>query len=592
MRGLLLALGVLALGHCGGEVASERLAMRSSALGLPSALYTTTPSANLSWTGASPKLFEIESTSALIPPGADTVNCPEGRMYMSHGRGDAFGGVSRLVDRLPLLSNPQTHVVAGPVSNGATPGTDQIIDEYPTLPSDTILGAFKFCLGGSCSCISGGTAPRYLRSGTDTYTVRAGPSTILQMVAAMEYKPGNISSDCHPLPVKAVNIVRRSTNCGVNWTTSVLNAGGFESKFYSNADLPYMYVDRNDTSRVFIVGGSGPPVAGVLGQVLWKSSDNGQTWTPKYSPKNSSGTTAYLSAYAMTSTSAGTLVLAGCGPSSGNSNDAGLFVYYSKDDGEFWEGPLTQPIGVSNCGSIFGSADSFNANYMPGYLKRKPHGGAGTYVSLSRVKPSGNFSTVRMAYTSRENDSGGVSTSQRQVMKIVGIDVPSPGGPPVLGGMTTTATIRPAGLDDSIFIGTYIETDAFGPATETDTAMFWWLEGRHSDDSYTGKYFFHTGPSTFSRTYQLTTNADGSPFRWVYNVPSCRNDTPGGGPPDGNGYTNLGHWMCWLGEYERGAFWYEGAANKLHFAPQWTGSSPGVTGTHNYYHFNEITVTP
>lgn len=588
---LLLTLAALTLGSCGHNSADDELGTRSAALGTPTALYTATPNANLSWTGATPNLFEIESSSAIIPPGVDTTNCPNGRMFMNHGRSDAVAGVSRLVDSLPLLSNPQAYVV-GPISNGAAPGSGTIVDEYPTLPSDTVPSGVKACFGTTCSCVWGNTVPKYLRGATDAYTVRAGTSTVLQMVAAMSYKQGNVASNCQAVPDKAVNIIRRSTNCGVNWTTSVLNANGYEGKFFSNADLPFMYVDRNNTNRVFVVGGSGPALGGVSGQVVWKSSDNGQTWTPKFSPKTSGGSTVFLSAFAMTSTSAGTIVLAGCGPSSGNSNDAALYVYYSVDGGEFWSGPITQPSFVSNCGSIFGSADSFNANYMPGHLKRKPHGGAGPYVSLSRVKPSvsANYTTVRMAYTMRENDSGGVSTSQRQVMRIIGIEVPKPGGV-IASDMYNVGTVRPAGPDDSIFIGTYIETDAFGPATETDAALFWWLEGRRSDDSYTGRYLLHTGPRTLSSTYQLTTNADGTPFRWNYNV-YCKNDTTGGGPPDANGYTNIGHWMCWMGEYERGAFWYESAANKLHFAPQWTSSNPGTSGLHNFYRFNEIAVTP
>lgn len=498
---------------------------------------------------------------------------------MSHGRSDAVAGVARRVDSMSLLDNPQASVQSGPVGASSVPVGNQIINEYPTFPSDTIPVGFKTCFSGTCSCIFTGTVPKYVRGATDTFTVRAGPSTVLQMAAAMSFKQGNPDSNCLALQDKAVNIIRRSTNCGMSWTTSVLNAGGFDNKFFSNADMPFMYVDRNNTNRIFLAGGSGPPIAGVSGVVIWRSDDNGQTRVPKFTPKVA-GDHMKFSTYAMTSTSAdGTIVFAGCAESNSESNDAPLYVYYSVNHGEQWVGPVAQPASVSNCGFVRPDASAANSNSMPGRLMRVP----GNFLSVSRVKPSSgaNYSSVRIMYSARENDSQGVATSQRQVAKIVGVNVPKPGVSGVTAALSNLHTLRPSYPDDSIFLATYIETDAFGPAIESDAALLWWLEGGFDDFSsanyYSTYYRIQSSQRTFSPTYLLGTIPDlnGGQLFWEYNK-IC---TPAGG--------------CWLGEYERGAFWYEPSANKLHFWAAWPAKNLSIsTALHSHYLFNEVQVTP
>ncbi|MCS6902061.1 MAG: sialidase family protein [Myxococcales bacterium] len=313
------------------------------------ATYPSTSAAKLTWTGASPPLFEAESASAVIPPGVDPIHCPEGRLFMGHGRSDAVAGVARRVDRLSLLDDPQASILPGPVRAASIPVGNQIVDEYPAMPTDTVPVGEKICVDGSCFCEFTGTVPRFLRGATDTFTVRAGTTTILQMVAAMGYRMGDVDSDCQPVPYRAVNILRRSTDCGRSWTTSILNAEGFEDTFYSNADLPFMYVDRNNPERVFVAGGSGPPLGGVQGLLVWRSDDNGRTWTPRFSPKVK-GRHVLFSSHALTTTSEGIVVLAGCGVSTSEANDAPLLVYYSLNHGDDWFGPVVQPSSVSNCG--------------------------------------------------------------------------------------------------------------------------------------------------------------------------------------------------------------------------------------------------
>lgn len=562
---------------CGGaqlRPPEEPLLQRVQETGTLSATYPSTPTSKLTWTGASPPLFEVESASAVIPPGVDLVHCPGGRVFMGHGRSDAVAGVARRVDSLSLLDHPQASVLPGPVGAASVPAGDQIVDEYPAMPADTIPVGEKICLDGSCFCEFTGTVPRYLRGATDTFTVRAGPATVLQMVAAMGYRMGDVASGCQPVPFRAVNILRRSTDCGRSWTTSVLNAGGFEDTFYSNADLPFLYVDRNEPRRIFVAGGSGPPLGGVRGLLVWRSDDNGRTWTPRFSPKVN-GRPVLLSSHAMTTTSEGTVVLAGCGVSTSESNDAPLLVYYSLNHGDDWSGPVAQPTSVSNCGFVRPRPSEANSNHMPGNLHRIP----GTFLSVSRVKPSGSTrrSTVRIVYSAREKDSRGVDPSQRQVAKLVEVTIPGQGARGN-ASLSPIDTLRPSGPDDSIFLASYIETDAFGPPTESDKALLWWLEGRRSknpaeDGMYSVRYLIQSGHWTFSPTHPLATRPDGSELRWRYN-----------GPCSTSG--------CWLGEYERGAFWYDTPGNKLRFLVPWPGRDPDVSGTHAFYYFNEVQVTP
>ncbi|MCS6901918.1 MAG: hypothetical protein RMJ98_12675 [Myxococcales bacterium] len=211
---------------------------------------------------------------------------------------------------------------------------------------------------------------------------------------------------------------------------------------------------------------------------------------------------------------------------------------------------------------------------MPGHLYRIP----GTFLSVSRVKSSGStgFSTVRIVYSAREKDSRGVDTSQRQVAKLVEVHVPREARG--VAFLSPLDTLRPLGPDDSIFFASYIETDAFGPATESDKALLWWLEGRRSsqpaeDGMYAVRYLIQSGRWTFSPTYSLATRSDGTEVRWRYNHP-C-NSTG-----------------CWLGEYERGAFWYDSSGNKLRFLVPWPGRDPEESRIHAYYYFNEVQVTP
>jgi hypothetical protein len=339
-------------------------------------------------------------------------------------------------------------------------------------------------------------------------------------------------------------------------------------------------VDRNNTNRIFVAGSSGPALGGVQGVVVWRSDDNGQTWVPKFTPKVA-GQHIRLSAYAMTSTSAdGTIVLAGCAESSSESNDAPLYVYYSVNHGDTWFGPVAQPASMSNCGFVRPDTSAANSNRMPGRLRRIP----GNFLSVSRVKPSSgaNYSSVRIMYSARENDSQGVVNSQRQVAKIVGVNVPKPGVSGVTAALSNLHTLRPSQPDDSIFLATYIETDAFGPAIESDAALLWWLEGGHLfdgssfDNEYTTYYRIQSSQRTFSPTYLLGTIPDpnGGQLVWEYNNP-C---------------TSAG---CWLGEYERGAFWYEPSANKLHFWAAWPAKNLSIsTALHSHYLFNEVQVTP
>jgi hypothetical protein len=546
---------------------------------------------NLEWSSdrkampPSPLLQFKETSAATIPPDASslTTSCIHGVTHISHNGG---GRSLRIYgDCLALPTSPGCYWTGGAIADAATAVDAGIVDEYMTFPSPDYVGTTIDI--GTSSCTTATKAPKYLRTGDDTVSIRVGGTSFLQVASYKRQK--TVYPSCTPVFDRYVNVLRRSANCGNVWATVSVTAEGFTgangATQQTNFDSPYLYKDPFSTSMYFAGLVSSNVNGGVTGTAVLRSIDQ-INWTPTNGGQTlrRNGADIILDKTSIITGSDGTLVVLGCSyTTSRGANVRDLLAFYSYDNGATFSllDAAVGACGLEATGIQTAPPSPFAANnFMPANREEENI----ALASACRKEPgTTDYTYFRVAFPTLEPDSTGSSTSLRQYYRVWTLSLGRKGS--AQQGFSSWALprydIRPTGADDSIYRGSFIVANQYGPldaGVPPDTAIFYWQEGRKSDSKYRARYTTFSGGAM--GTFSDLSLSGGGVVEWTPFVASC-------GADDGGIYDGVPY--CVGGGYDYGTYYFDPITSKMKFLTPFVVSETDA-GPNQFIHYNVVNV--